>query len=102
MTKWESKTVEQFKVGDRIRLYGWPGWVRKVEHVMVDADENGDCTSNPKYITQKVPCTYVTVNFDEPSKVGYQYEGGTFGGKDGVVAYEYGTEILPAGFGILC
>ena len=72
MAKWESKTVEQFKVGDRIRLYGWEGVVSEIDHQMVPADKDGYCTTNPKYIATEVPCTYLRVNFDEPAKVGYQ------------------------------
>ena len=94
MIKWTSKTVDQFKTGDRINLYGWPGWVAEVNHVMVSADKDGYCTTNPKYIAKEVPCTYLRVRFDEPSKVGYQYEGGWYGGLDGIVAYGYGTETL--------
>lgn len=101
MTKWESKTVEKFKVGDRIRIYGWEGWVAEVNHCMVSADKYGCCTTNPKYIVTEVPCTYIRINFDEPAKVGYQYENGWYGGKDGIVSYGYGTETLEAGYGIL-
>lgn len=101
MTRFESRTVEQFKVGDRIRVCGWEGWVAEVEHKLVPADKDGYCTTNPKDIAIEVPCTYLRVNFDEPAKVGYQYEGGWYGGKDGVVAYGYGVETLQAGFGIL-
>lgn len=101
MTRFESRTVEQFKVGDRIRVCGWECWVAEVEHKLVPADKDGYCTTNPKGIAIEVPCTYLRVNFDEPAKVGYQYEGGWYGGKDGVVAYGYGVETLQAGFGIL-
>lgn len=101
MTRYESKTVENFKVGDRIRLYGFEGWVAEVDHQLRDADKDGYCTSDPQRIAMHVPCTYLRVNFDEPAKVGYQYEGGWYGGKDGVVAYGYGTETLQAGNGIL-
>ena len=93
MANWESKTVEQFKVGDRIRLYGWEGVVAEVNHHMSPADKDGYCTNNPKYIAMEVPCTYLRVNFVEPAKVGYQYEGGWYGGKDGVVAHEYFKEV---------
>ena len=92
MAKWESKTVEQFKVGDRIRLYGWEGVVVEIDHQIRTADKDGYCTTNPKYIAMEVPCTYLRVNFDEPAKVGYQYEGGWYGGKDGVVAHGYCRE----------
>lgn len=101
MTKWESKTVEQFKVGDRIRVQGFEGWVREIDHKMVTADKDGYTTTNPKFIAQEIPCTYLRVNFDEPAEIGYQYEGGWYGGKDGVVAYGYGREVLPAGYGLL-
>lgn len=90
MTRYQSKTVEQFKVGDRIRAYGWEGRVAEVNHCMVTADKDGNCTTNPNYIAMEVPCTYLRVMFDEPAKVGYQYENDWYGGKDGVVAYGFG------------
>ena len=97
MTKWESKTVEQFKVGDRIRVHGFDGWVAEVSHeTRYETNWKTGERTNPQ------ECTYVRVNFDEPKKVGYQYEGGWYGGLDGVVAYGFGREVLPAGFGILC
>ena len=65
--------VNEFKVGDKIRIYGWTGKVAEIDH------ENRNGT----------PCTYLRVNFDNPAEVGYQYEGGWFGGSDGVVAYGY-------------
>lgn len=88
MSKWESRTVDQFKVGDHIRLYGWEGRVMEINHQMVTADKNGYCTNNPKNIAMEVPCTYLRVCFDNPKEVGYQYENGWYGGKDGVVAHE--------------
>lgn len=87
MGNYISKTVEQFKIGDGIRLYGWEGTVTDINHCMSTADKDGYCTTNPKYIAITVPCTYLKVSFNEPSKVGYQYDGGWYGGKDGVVAY---------------
>ena len=87
MARFESRTVERFKVGDRVRIYGFEGRVSEINRQLVDADENGCCTNDPKRIAMQVPCTYLRVNFDEPAKVGYQYEGGWYGGKDGVVAY---------------
>lgn len=69
------KFVEEFKIGDGIELYGWTGTVAKVDHIIsVDSGK---------------PCTYLTVNFDDPKKVGYQYEGGEYGGRDGMVGYGY-------------
>ena len=65
--------VNEFKVGDRISLYGWPGKVAEITHI------NREGT----------PCTYLRVNFDNPTEVGYQYEGGWYGGADNVVAYGY-------------
>ena len=102
MTRYESKTVEQFKVGDRIRVHGWDGWVVEVDHRTVPADKDGYTTFNPKDIAQNVPCTYLRVRFDEPEKVGYQYDNDWYVGKDGVVAYGFGVETLQAGFGLLC
>lgn len=101
MTRYESRTVERFNVGDRIRVCGFEGWVAEVDHQTRDADKDGCCTNNPKFIAMQVPCTYLRVNFDEPAKVGYQYENGWYGGKDGVAAYDYGVERLQAGCGIL-
>lgn len=101
MTRFESRTVEQFKVGDRIRVYGWEGWVAEVDHQMATADENGCRTTNPELIAKEIPCTYIRVNFDKPEEIGYQYENKWYGGADGVVAYGYGTERLQAGYGIL-
>lgn len=68
-----SKTVEQYNVGDGIVLYGWSGTVIDIDH---QERENG-------------PCTYLQVRFDRPGEVGYQYEGGWYGGLNGVVAYGY-------------
>lgn len=68
-----SKTVEQYEVGDGIVLYGWPGTVVEIDH---QDREVG-------------PCTYLRVAFDRPGDVGYQYEGGWYGGRDGIVAYGY-------------
>ena len=87
MARFESRTVERFKVGDRVRIYGFEGRIAEINRQLVDADENGCCTNDPKRIAMQVPCTYLRVNFDEPAKVGYQYEDGWYGGKDGVVAY---------------
>ena len=67
------KTVEQFSVGDGIVLYGFSG---KVVEIDKQKRENGDCT-------------YLRVRFDRPEKVGYQYEGGWYGGLNGVVGYGY-------------
>ena len=92
MERFESKTFEQFKVGDRIRLYGWEGHVVEILHNMVTADKDGCCTTNPKYIAMEVPCTYLRVKFDEPAKVGYQYEDDWYGGRDGFVAYGCGIQ----------
>ena len=67
-----SKTVNEFKVGDGIQVYGWTGTVVDIDHQM-----------------RNVPCTYLQVKFDDPKEIGYQYEGGWYGGSDNVVAYGY-------------
>ena len=67
------KYVNQFNVGDKINLYGWIGKVMEIS----------------KEIREGTPCTYLKVNFDEPKKVGYQYEGGWYGGSDNIVGYGY-------------
>lgn len=101
MTTWTSRTVDQFRPGDRIRVHGWEGRVSEVEHVMMTADKDGYHTTNPKYIEKEVACTYLRVRFDEPEKIGAQYDGGWYGGLDGVVAYGYGSETPQAGNGIM-
>lgn len=65
--------VNEFKIGDKIRIYGWTGTVTDIDHVIKHDDG--------------AHCTYLKVDFDEPEVVGYQYHGGWFGGKDDVVAY---------------
>ena len=67
------KYVNQFEVGDKINLYGFDGVVAEINHEMRD----------------NTPCTYLKVNFDNPKKVGYQYEGGWYGGSDNIVGYGY-------------
>ena len=69
----KSLFVNEFKIGDKIRLYGFAGTVADIEHVKKHDDGT--------------PCTYLQVKFDEPEVVGYQYENGWFGGKDNVVSY---------------
>lgn len=64
-------TVEKFKVGDGIILYGWKGTVAEIDH---QKRKVGDCT-------------YLRVKFDDPASVGYQYENGWYGGLNGAVAY---------------
>ena len=79
-----SKCVNEFNVGDGIVVYGWKGTVTEVEHITrYDIDHKTGEKTNPK------PCTYVTVAFDEPAQVGYQYHNASFGGLDNVVAYGY-------------
>lgn len=68
-----SKKVNEFKVGDGIMVYGWTGTVTEINHETRD----------------KQPCTYLKVNFDNPEEIGYQYEGGWYGGLDVVVGYGY-------------
>ena len=78
------KTVEQFKVGDGIRLYGFDGTVVAIDHQVRDEiGLYGDKTGN------KVDCTYLQVNFDDPATVGSQYNNGWYGGLNGVVAYGF-------------
>jgi hypothetical protein len=68
-----TKLVNEFKKGDNIVLYGWRGKVVDVDHII--SQRSGR------------PCTYLQVEFEEPQKVGYQYEGGWYGGADNIVAY---------------
>lgn len=68
-----SKYVNEFNVGDGISLYGYRGTVIDVYH-WTDNGKKG---------------TYVKVAFDDPANVGYQYEGGNYGGLDNVVSYGY-------------
>ena len=86
----ESKFVNEFKVGDGIRLYGFEGTVTKVDHMIIYVDECG-AKRDPMFFPDTTPiaCTYLTVNFDHPEVVGYQYEGATYGGLNNVVAYGY-------------
>ena len=67
------KFVEEFEVGDGIVLYGWSGTVVEISH---EKRSVGDCT-------------YLSVEFDDPEDIGYQYEGGWCGGLNGVVGYGY-------------
>lgn len=70
----KSKFVNEFCVGDGISILGWHGTVTDVHHWKS---------------TDGRPGTYVTVHFDDPKKIGYQYEGGDYGGLDNVVSYGY-------------
>ena len=83
----KSKTVNEFKVGDGIQLYGWRGTVAEIDHQMRDKFDD------ERELICRVPCTYLKVNFDNPKEVGYQYEGGWFGGTDNVVAYGYFEKV---------
>ena len=65
--------VNKFNVGDGIVLYGWKGIVIDKDTQIRDGDR----------------CTYLKVSFNDPKEVGYQYEGGWYGGKNDVVAYGY-------------
>ena len=69
----KGKYVNEFQVGDGISLYGYEGVVSEVDHKIID----------------ETPCTYLKVNFNDPKNVGYQYEGGWYGGSDNRVAYGY-------------
>ena len=82
MGKWISKKVDEFKVGDRIRLYGFEGVVTEVvPETRYDFDWNTGEKSNFK------DCTYLTVHFDHPEQVGYQYQDGSYGGWNKYVGY---------------
>lgn len=65
--------VNEFKKGDNIIVYGWKGKVIDIDHKI--SSYNG------------LPCTYLQVKFNEPEKVGYQYNLGWFGGNDNEVTY---------------
>lgn len=65
--------VNKFKIGDRIVLYGWRGTVIAIR---TEVREYGQCT-------------YLQVAFDEPDKVGQQYNNGWYGGLNDFVAYGY-------------
>ena len=63
------------KTGDRVVIYGWKGTVTEVYHT-IDEKWNGT-----EY--EEIPgseSTSVKVAFDAPEEIGYQYEGGVFGG----------------------
>ena len=60
----KSKYVNEFQVGDGIRVCGFDGIVTDVYHWK---------TADGK------PGTYVKVDFDDPKTVGYQYHGGDYG-----------------------
>lgn len=79
----DSRPVSEFKVGDRISLYGWLGTVKEVKH------EVRDKLNYKNEVIGEMPCTYVRVGFDEPEKIGYQYEDGWYGGSDELVSYGY-------------
>ena len=79
----ESKTVNEFKIGDGIQIYGWTGTVADIQN------ELREVFNDLREVIGYQPCTYLKVNFDNPEKVGYQYEGGWYGGSNDVVAYGY-------------
>ena len=54
----KSKYVNEFRVGDGISILGWRGTVTGVHHWKSTDGRQG---------------TYVTVHFDDPKKIGYQY-----------------------------
>ena len=88
MVNWISKTVEQFKVGDLVRVHGWEGTVAEVDHITrYDVNVKTGEKTNPQAYT------YLRVNFKEPAKVGYQYENEWYGGLDGVVGYGYCEQV---------
>ncbi len=63
------------KTGDRVVIYGWKGTVTEVYHT-IDKKWNG--TEYEEISGSE--STSVKVAFDDPEKIGYQYEGGVFGG----------------------
>ena len=79
----KSKTVNEFRIGDGIQLYGWRGTVVDIDH------QTRDRFDDKHEVIGQMPCTYLQVKFDSPTEVGYQYEGGWYGGADDVVAYGY-------------
>ena len=69
-----SKTVEQFKIGDKISIYGYVG-------IVVDKEPE---------IRDGVKCTYLKVNFDNNNELAKTaYNGGWYGGNNEIVAYGY-------------
>ncbi len=71
------KKMKEFNVGDGIIVQGWSGTVTGIErftHV---------CGS------ERFPCTSIRVAFDEPEKIGYQYNNEWYGGHDEVAVYGY-------------
>lgn len=73
-----SKAVNEFNVGDGIRMYGFTGIVSD-KHEEMRYTENGT----------PCECTYLKVLFDDPGTVGYQYHGGWYGGRNDLVGYGY-------------
>ena len=78
-----SKTVNEFKIGDGVQIYGWTGTVVEIDRQMREK------YNNKHEVIGLTPCTYLQVKFDNPKEVGYQYEGGWYGGTDNIVAYGY-------------
>ena len=68
-----AKFVNEFKVGDGINIRGYEGKVIEIAHE----------------IRETTPCTYLRVSFNDPKYVGYQYEGGWYGGTDNSVCYGF-------------
>lgn len=85
MGKWVSKFVNDFQVNDRIRVRGFVGTVTEVfseERVMERDYKTGE-------VLKTASCTYLTVHFDEPEVIGFQYQDGSYGGTNNLVSYGY-------------
>lgn len=68
----KSKKVNEFKIGDKIRLYGYDGMVLEV------ADD----------ICDGVGCTYLKVKFNNGCEIaGTPYDCGWYGGANNFVSY---------------
>ena len=66
------KKVNEFKVGDKIRTYGYVGTV--TEAVTENCDD--------------IECTYLKIKFDDNSGLaGTPYDGGWYGGRNNLVFY---------------
>lgn len=72
------KMVNEFNIGDGICLYGNDG-------VVDDKESMAKIGSDNEYHD----CTYLKVSFNKPQEVGYQYEGGWYGGRDDMVCYGF-------------
>lgn len=70
----ESKKVNEFKTGDKIRVEGYDGTVLEVAH----EDRGG------------MACTYLKVKFNDDCDIANTaYDGGWYGGSNSIVSYGY-------------